>query len=174
MRQLLDLISTHSNVNSIMPVITLISIAAVLFIYVLIKPKSVKYVVTLIIIAVGAIMMFTGYENMLDESGLALIITASKVLLFGIVGLLFSCILDILDSLFRMFSKPIKKSRENKEINKKNLVKSEKEIKNGETRILKKPTNVTVSRETKYIKKDETKKSNTINSETRKISKPKK
>lgn len=105
MKGLFELIRTYSSDNAIMPVIAVISLVATLLIYIFLKKKWIKYAVNGLIAFVGAIMMFTGYKSMLEASGLEMIINATKVLTFGLVGLMFSVILDILDSLSKLFKK---------------------------------------------------------------------
>ena len=111
MKSLLELISKYSSENSIMPIIALGAIIFVILLYVLIKEKWVKYVVTFIIVIIGSVMMFSGYKNMLETAGLNMIINATKVLTFGIVGFLFALILGIIDSLAKIFKRDKKKQK---------------------------------------------------------------
>lgn len=111
MKSLLELISKYSSENSIMPIIALAAIILVIVLYVLVKPKWVKYTVTFIIVIIGSVMMFSGYKNMLETAGLNMIINATKVLTFGIVGFLFALILGIIDSLAKIFKRDKKKQK---------------------------------------------------------------
>ena len=111
MKSLLELISKYSSENSIMPIIALAAIILVIVLYVLVKPKWVKYTVTFIIVIIGSVMMFSGYKNMLETAGLTMIINATKVLTFGIVGFLFALILGIIDSLAKIFKRDKKKQK---------------------------------------------------------------
>lgn len=117
MKSLLELISKYSGENSIMPMIALGAIIFVILLYVLIKEKWVKYVVTFIIVIIGSVMMFSGYKNMLETAGLNMIINATKVLTFGIVGFLFALILGIIDSLAKIFKRDKKKQKLEKKEN---------------------------------------------------------
>lgn len=103
MKSLLEVIGKYSESNSIIPIIGLISLIVIFILHSVIKYKFVKYIVSVLAAIVGFIMFYIGYKNMLAPQGLDTIINAAKVLTFGIVGLLFSMILDLIDSLSNIF-----------------------------------------------------------------------
>ena len=105
MRSLLDLISKHTDANAIIPVIAIASIIFTIVVYLLLKPKWMKYAIHGVLFFVGGIMFLKGYFDMLQPSGLSLILFSTKVLVFSIIGILFSAILDTLDSLLGSFKK---------------------------------------------------------------------
>lgn len=109
MRSLLDLISKHSESNSIIPIIGIASIIFTIILYVLIKIRWVKYIINLVVFIIGGVIFYNGYETMLKQEGLDMLILGSKFIVFGTVGIFFSAILDILDSLANIFKKNKKK-----------------------------------------------------------------
>lgn len=120
MSSLLDIISEHSQANSIVPIIAIFSIIFTVIIYAIFRQKWIKYIVASAIIIVGLIMFYYGYKTMLETVGLDMIITASKVLVFGIVSLAFSLILEIFDSFADIFkNKKKQKIKKNIKRNKK-------------------------------------------------------
>lgn len=103
MRSLFNLIVEYSDANGMMPIIAIASIIFVIFLYVLFKAKWVKYLSTLIITLVGILVFLVGISEILEPAGLNLISLGAKIMVFGIVGLLFSCIMGIFDEFARMF-----------------------------------------------------------------------
>lgn len=116
MRSLLELILQHTKDNSIVPLIAIAAVIFIILIYVFVKQKWVKYILSTAVLIVGGMIFFRGYQTMLDTVGLELMITGTKVLVFGIVAFAFSIIMDILDSLSNIFKN---KKKENKEAKKK-------------------------------------------------------
>lgn len=113
MESLLELILQHSKDNSIVPLIAIAAVIFIILIYVFVKQKWVKYILSTAVLIVGGMIFFRGYQTMLDTVGLELMITGTKVLVFGIVAFAFSIIMDILDSLSNIF-KSKKKQRSKK------------------------------------------------------------
>ena len=117
-------------------------------------------------------MMFSGYKNMLETAGLNMIINATKVLTFGIVGFLFALILGIIDSLAKIFKRDKKKQKLEK---KENTVRQPKintkvddstrviDMKDDSTKVINmsddstKVIDMSDDRETKILRDDETK-----------------
>ncbi|MFM1536316.1 hypothetical protein ABGF25_06620 [Helcococcus ovis] len=105
MRSILKLISKYGSANSIIPILVIVSIVATILIYSFIKNKKIKYYINLAIFVVGIILFINGYIFLLNSTGLALLKLGTEVITFGIVGIMFAFILDILDSLGGIFKK---------------------------------------------------------------------
>lgn len=110
MRSLFELISQHSDANSMIPLIAIAAVITIIVIYSFVKIKWVKYIVSVVFLIIGFVIFYRGYQKVLQPIGLDLIITATKVLVFGIVAFIFSLIMDILDSLAKIFKKDKKKN----------------------------------------------------------------
>lgn len=139
MRSLLELISQHSDANSMIPLIGIAAVITIIVIYSFIKAKWVKYIISIVVLFIGSVIFYRGYETMLEPIGLELIITGTKVLVFGIVAFAFSLVMDILDSLAKIFKSDIKKKKEkNKKVVSKKNDKETKVIKTDdeETKLL--------------------------------------
>lgn len=139
MRSLLELISQHSDANSMIPLIGIAAVITIIVIYSFIKAKWVKYIISIVALFIGSVIFYRGYETMLEPIGLELIITGTKVLVFGIVAFAFSLVMDILDSLAKIFKSDIKKKKEkNKKVVSKKNDKETKVIKTDdeETKLL--------------------------------------
>lgn len=130
MRSLLELISQHSDANSIIPLIAIAAVITIIVIYSFVKVKWVKYLLSVVVLIVGSVIFYRGYKTMLQPIGLDLMITGTKVLVFGIVAFTFSLIMDILDSLAKVFKNDMNKKKEK---SKKNI----NENKAQETKIIK-------------------------------------
>ena len=133
MKSLLELISQHSDANSMIPLIGIASVITIILIYSFIKIRWVKYLISIVALIIGSVIFYRGYETMLEPIGLELIITGTKVLVFGIVAFAFSLIMDILDSLAKMFKGDMKKKKE-----KSKKDSSKKNDNDKETKVLKK------------------------------------
>lgn len=105
MKSLFELISKHTQSNAVIPLIALASIVLIIVIYITVKQKWIKYAFSGVVFVIGLIVFFAGYNSLLQQSGLNSIVFGTKVIVFGSIGLMFSAILDILDSLSKMFSK---------------------------------------------------------------------
>ncbi|MFM1515368.1 hypothetical protein ABGF49_03630 [Helcococcus ovis] len=105
MRSILKLISKYGSSNSIIPILVIVSIIATILVYSFIKNKKMKYYINLAIFIVGVILFINGYIFLLNTTGLAMLKIGSEVITFGIVGIMFAFILDILDSLGGIFKK---------------------------------------------------------------------
>lgn len=105
MKSLFELISKHTKSNAIIPIIALAAIVLIIVLYITVEKKWVKYAISGGILLIGLIIFYNGYNKLLLKSGLDSIVLATKIIVFGGVGLMFSAILDILDSLSKMFSK---------------------------------------------------------------------
>lgn len=104
MRSILTLLGKYKQEVIIIPVIAIAAIIVTLIFYMIIKKKSLKYVVFSFFVMVGFIYLYIGYSKIL-EGGLPNIKTSVKLFVFGGVGILMSLFLDIMDSLFGMFKK---------------------------------------------------------------------
>lgn len=105
MKSLFELISKHTKSNAIIPIIALAAIVLIIVLYITVKKKWVKYAISGGILLIGLIIFYNGYNKLLLKSGLDSIVLATKIIVFGGVGLMFSAVLDILDSLSKIFSK---------------------------------------------------------------------
>lgn len=105
MRSLLNLITEHSEANSMIPIIAMAAVIFTIIIYVILKPKWIKYLLSIAVIVVGGVILYNGYLDLIQPSGLDDVTLGTKVLVFGIVSFLFSIILDILDSMANMFKR---------------------------------------------------------------------
>ncbi|MFL8951945.1 hypothetical protein ACWOAQ_02975 [Helcococcus kunzii] len=115
MKSLFELISKHTQSNAVIPLIALASIVLIIVIYITVKQKWIKYAFSGVVFVIGLIVFFAGYNSLLQQSGLNSIVFGTKVIVFGSIGLMFSAILDILDSLSKMF--PKNKNSSKKKIN---------------------------------------------------------
>lgn len=104
MRSILTLLGKYKQEVIIIPVIAIAAIIVTLIFYMIIKKKSLKYVVFSFFVMVGFIYLYIGYSKIL-EGGLPNIKTSVKLFVFGGVGILMSLFLDIMDSLLGMFKK---------------------------------------------------------------------
>lgn len=105
MRSILQLISKYGSANSIIPILVIASIVVTILLYSFIKNKKMKYYVNLIIFVFGLILFINGYIFLLSSTGLVLLKLGTEIITFGLVGILFAFILDILDSLGGIFKK---------------------------------------------------------------------
>ena len=154
MRSLLELISQHSDANAIVPLIAIVAVIVIILIYSFVKPKWVKYLVSAISLVIGLTIFFRGYKTMLEPAGLSLIIAGTKFLVFGIVALSFSLIMDILDSLAVLF----KKNESGKKDKNKKKDKTEKDldIDKEETKLIKNKINEETTEVSRESLMDET------------------
>lgn len=127
MKSIFQLLGKYKSDITIVPIFAIIAIVVTVFLYIFIKKKYVKYILHILAIIVGFVLLFRGYQDILEESGINSIKTAIKILAFGGVGFLFSAVLDLLDSLSGMFRKNKVQKRDKKTNIKPNEVKENEE-----------------------------------------------
>lgn len=109
MRSIFELISKYKGDTVSIPLIALAAIIVIMFVYIFVKNKFIKYIIPIVALVVGLVFLIRGYMAILTATGLSMLSASIKILSFAGVALLFSFILDILDSLATMF-----KSKKNK------------------------------------------------------------
>lgn len=127
MRSIFELISKYKGDTVSIPLIALAAIIVIMLVYIFVKNKFIKYIIPIVALVVGLVFLIRGYMAILTATGLSMLSTSIKILSFAGVALLFSFILDILDSLATMFKS--KKNKVGKTVSKKKTFADKKETK---------------------------------------------
>ncbi|MGF0039935.1 hypothetical protein ACQRBF_04040 [Peptoniphilaceae bacterium SGI.131] len=127
MRSIFELISKYKGDTVSIPLIALAAIIVIMLVYIFVKNKFIKYIIPIVTLIVGLVFLIRGYMAILTATGLSMLSTSIKILSFAGVALLFSFILDILDSLATMFKS--KKNKVGETVSKKKSFVDKKETK---------------------------------------------
>lgn len=109
MKSILELISKYKSDVIIIPILAVLALVLSFSIYYFFTKKSIKYILGLVALVLGVLLLLVGYLDLLNPSGLSFIGWGINLMVFAVVSLAFSAIIDLLDGLGANFGKNKKK-----------------------------------------------------------------